>query len=74
MRLPAISARAGHRGPRATLGYVADTTPEGEFVRDIFGLSTPAMITKWYGGEAGAGRFLAGWVEAAAAQLAAHRH
>ena len=73
IRLPAISRRAGHNGPRATLGYVADTTPEGNFVRDIFTLTAREMVEKWYGGETGAGRFIADRVQAAAAELAAHR-
>jgi hypothetical protein len=69
VRLPAISRRVGHDGPRATLGYVADTTPEGNFVRDIFTLTAQEMAEKWYGGEAGAQRYGRELAEAVSARI-----
>jgi hypothetical protein len=69
-RLPAISRRVGHNSLKATVDYVATTTPESEFVRDIFTLSSREMIDKWYGGEHNSGRYIAAVGQAA---LAAHR-
>ena len=71
--IPAISARVGHRSARATLGYGVATTPETEFVRDLYSMTTPEMIEKWYGGMDNAARFAAGAAEEVAAALQTHR-
>ena len=71
--IPAVSARVGHKSARATLGYGAATTPESEFVRDLYSLTTPEMIEKWYGGYDNAARLAGSAAEDVAGALQTHR-
>lgn len=67
--LPAVSARVGHKTFKGTMWYGAAAAPEWEFVRDMFRMSVPEVIEKWYGGLENAERYGLALAEAAAAAV-----
>lgn len=51
---PLASLKGKHKWMRSTFAdyvHVEDDDLEGQFVKDIILLDTPAIIEKWYGGE-----------------------
>lgn len=56
LRVAPIAKKAHHKWPKSTLRdyFLPEVGGEGEFIRDLFVLSTDEIVEKWYDGEAGA--------------------
>ncbi len=48
LRMPVISGVAGHKWLKGTADYLRPEDRETAFIQDIFSLSTPEILLKWY--------------------------